>query len=212
MLLQAGVVARGERLRSDPLRKREERCEAKASVAADARVRGFAARVAPHEWGDDRLTEPFAEVESRVGKPEPVAALPRGDHRLRRAAGALRSSGRRDPSTAAGSRRPASARPRARGRAPLHCRRRRSWQLRRAARSPEPEARARERRGARPWRVARPESRLLRASSARQRSRRGRGRLCPHQSPRRCAPRRARDAPRRRPLRAPSCRSAPSWE
>ena len=55
VLAQARVVPGAEPRRADPAGEGEERGEAEAAVAADARVRRLAARVAGHERRDDRL-------------------------------------------------------------------------------------------------------------------------------------------------------------
>ena len=90
-------------------REGEQLGEAEAAVAADARVRRLAARVAAHEGRDDGTAELLAQVERHVRKPEPMARLARGDHRLGRAAGALGVGPVRDRARAAASRRPRSA-------------------------------------------------------------------------------------------------------
>ena len=61
----------------------------KLAVAAAARVRRLAARVAGDERVDDGAAELLAQVERHVRQPERVAGLARGDHGLGRAAGAL---------------------------------------------------------------------------------------------------------------------------
>jgi hypothetical protein len=91
VLAHTGIVAGGERLGSDPLREREQGCKAKASVAADARVRSLATRVAPDEWADHGPAKALAEIEGRVRKAQPVASLARREHGFRGAAGAFRA-------------------------------------------------------------------------------------------------------------------------
>ena len=85
----ARVVPGGETPRSDPPREREQLREAEAPVAADARVRRFAARVRGDERLDDREPELLAQVERDVRKPERVARVTRRKDRGRRAAGPL---------------------------------------------------------------------------------------------------------------------------
>ena len=84
------VVTGGERRRTDTAREREQLGEAEAAVAADARVRRLAARVAAHERRHDRTAERLAQVERHVRQAARVTRLARGDHRARRAAGPLR--------------------------------------------------------------------------------------------------------------------------
>ena len=83
------VVTGGERRRADTGREREQLGETEASVAADARVGRLAARVAAHERRDDGAAERFTQIERHVRKAARMARLARGDHRARRAAGAL---------------------------------------------------------------------------------------------------------------------------
>src|SRR5579885_355150 len=86
----ARVVTGREACRSGPAREGEQLGEAEAAVAADARVRRLAARVAAHERLDDGAPERPAQVERDVRQPERVARLARREHRARRAARALR--------------------------------------------------------------------------------------------------------------------------
>ncbi len=90
MLGDPGVVPGRERRGAGALRKGEQLSEAEAAVAADARVGRLAARVAAHERLDDGASELVAKIERHVGKAELVAGAPGGEHRLGRAAGALR--------------------------------------------------------------------------------------------------------------------------
>jgi len=89
VLAKTGVVAGGEPGRADSLREGEQRAEAEATVAAHARVRRLAARVAADERLDDSLAEGLAEIERDVREPEGLARLARRDHRGRRAAHTL---------------------------------------------------------------------------------------------------------------------------
>jgi len=89
MLGDAGVVAGREPRRADPRREREQRGEAETSVAAHARVRRLAARIAPDEWVDDRLPKGLAQIERDVREAERLARFARRDNRGRRAANAL---------------------------------------------------------------------------------------------------------------------------
>ena len=84
-----GVVAGREAGGADPPREGEQLGEPEAAVAADARVRRLAPRVAAHERADDGAPEPLAEVEREVRDPEPVAGLARRDDRRGRAAGSI---------------------------------------------------------------------------------------------------------------------------
>src|SRR5206468_11387607 len=68
------------------VREREQLAEAKAPVAADARVRRLAARVAAHERLDDLTPELVTQVESHVWDPEGVTRLACRDHGRGRAA------------------------------------------------------------------------------------------------------------------------------
>ena len=83
------VVAGPEPRRPGAAREREQLGEAEAAVAAAARVRRLAARVAPDERIDDRAAELLAQIERHVREPARVTRLARRDHRLGRAAGAL---------------------------------------------------------------------------------------------------------------------------
>ena len=90
MLDDAGVVPGRELRRTDALREREQLGEPEAAVAGDARVRGLAARVPAHEGRDDRAPEGLPQVERHVRQPAGMTGVAGGDHRARRAAGALR--------------------------------------------------------------------------------------------------------------------------
>ncbi len=90
VLGDARVVAGREPVAAGARREREQLGEAEAAVAADARVRRLAARVAADERRDDGAAELLAQVERDVRQPEPVAGLARGDHGVGRAARALR--------------------------------------------------------------------------------------------------------------------------
>ena len=154
MLDDPRVVAGGEPRGAGPAREREQLGEAKAAVAARARVRRLAARVAADERLDDGAAEALPQVERDVREAERVAGLARGDHRLGRAAGPLRvrpvrvgPEPERDADRVAARR--AGARPRSR--------RRRS--------SPPRRGRARARRGRR----ARARSRARRPRASRRR-------------------------------------------
>ena len=89
MLGDTGVMARGEPGGADSLREGEQRAEAEAAVAAHARVRRLAARVAADEGVDDSLSEGLAEIERDVREAERLTRLARRDHRRRRATHAL---------------------------------------------------------------------------------------------------------------------------
>ena len=71
------------------LGEREQLGEAKAAVAANARVRGLAPRITADERSHDRPAKLIAEVECHMRKAAGVAGLARGDHGLRGAARAL---------------------------------------------------------------------------------------------------------------------------
>src|SRR5581483_10797801 len=58
-------------------RERKQLREAEAAVAADARVRRVAARVAAHERLDDGAAERLPQVERHVRQAESVTRLPR---------------------------------------------------------------------------------------------------------------------------------------
>ncbi len=90
MLVDTRVVAGGEPVAAGAAGEREQLCEAEAAVAGDARIRRLAARVAAHERRHHCAPELFPEVERDMRQPQPVAGLACGDHRLGRAAGALR--------------------------------------------------------------------------------------------------------------------------
>src|SRR5688500_3315656 len=87
MRRDARVVARGEPGGPGTAREGEQLGEAEAAVAADARVRRLAARVAADERRDDRPPELVSQVEGDVRQAERVAGLARREHGLRRAAG-----------------------------------------------------------------------------------------------------------------------------
>ena len=89
MLGNTGVMARGEPGGADSLREGEQRTEAEAAVAAHARVRCLAARVAADERVDDSPAEGLAEIERDVREAERMTRLARRDHRRRRATHAL---------------------------------------------------------------------------------------------------------------------------
>ena len=97
-----GVVAGPEHVGAGPLGEVDERVEPEAAVAAHARIRGQALRVALDERPHDGGAELLAEVERDVRKPEPMARLARGDHGRRASSTSARSSGRRDRARAAG--------------------------------------------------------------------------------------------------------------
>src|SRR6185312_1915709 len=84
------VVAGRQPLGAGALGEREQLGEAEAAVAADARVRRLAGRVAAHERLDHCAAELLAQVERDVRKPSPVTGRAGRQHGLRRAAGALR--------------------------------------------------------------------------------------------------------------------------
>ena len=85
-----GVVAGPEHVGAGPLREVDERVEPERAVAAHARVRGQALRVAVDERPHDGVAELLAQVEGDVRQPERVARLPGADdHGVGRAAGAL---------------------------------------------------------------------------------------------------------------------------
>ena len=93
-----GVVAGPEHVATGPLGEGDEGVEAKLPVAAHARVRRQAPRVAVDERRHDRGAERLAEIERDVRQPEPVAGLAGGDHRVGGAAGALGArAGRVEP-------------------------------------------------------------------------------------------------------------------
>ena len=83
------VVAGREAGRADAAREREQLGEAKAAVAADARVRRLTACIAAHERRDDRAAERVAQIERDVRKTARMARLAGGEHRARRAARTL---------------------------------------------------------------------------------------------------------------------------
>src|SRR5204863_4582749 len=98
MLDDPCVVPGREARGSGTLREREELREAKAAVAANARIRSLAAGVAAHERGHDRPAKLLAQIERHVWETERVASLARRDHGFRRATGTLRVRRRRiDP-------------------------------------------------------------------------------------------------------------------
>ena len=98
MLHDPRVVTRGESRCSDPAREREERRKAERTVAADAGVRRLTPRIRGYERRDDCSPELLALVERDVRDTETMAELPRRDHRLRRATGAIGIwSGRIEP-------------------------------------------------------------------------------------------------------------------
>ena len=82
-------MAGREALGAGAPREGEQLGEAEAAVAARARVRRLAARVAADEGRDDRAAELLAQVERHVRHAEPVARLACRDHALGRAARAL---------------------------------------------------------------------------------------------------------------------------
>ena len=84
------VVTGRETGGSCALREREQLGEAEAAVARDARVRRLAAGVAAHE-GDNGTPELLAQVERDVRDAERVTGCPRRQHRVGRAARALRA-------------------------------------------------------------------------------------------------------------------------
>ena len=89
MLGDSRVMA-GRKLRgAGALGEVEQLVEAEAAVAADARVRRLAGRVAADERADDRAAELLAQVERDVRQPERVAGRARREHGFGRAAGAL---------------------------------------------------------------------------------------------------------------------------
>ena len=90
MLDDPRVVAGGEPRGAGPTGEREQLGEAEAAVAARARVRRLAARVAADERLDDRAAELLAQVERDVRQAERVAG-PRARRYRRR--GAARLSG-----------------------------------------------------------------------------------------------------------------------
>ena len=89
MLGDARVVSGYEPVRTGLLRELQQPPEAERAVAADARIRRFAAFVRAHERIDDRLAKLFAKVERHVRHPERVTRLACGDHGLGRAASSL---------------------------------------------------------------------------------------------------------------------------
>ena len=84
-----GVVPRPEDLAAGPGREVDEDVEAEVPVAAHAGVRRQPRGVAVDERRHDLVPEALAEVEGDVREAEPMAGLPRRDHRLGRAAHAL---------------------------------------------------------------------------------------------------------------------------
>ena len=94
----ARVVAGPEDVGTGPRGEGDEDVEAERSVAAHARVRRQALRVALDERLDDLGAELLAQIERDVRQPEPVAGLARGDDGVGRAAGALGArAGRVEP-------------------------------------------------------------------------------------------------------------------
>ncbi len=92
------VVARPENVAAGTLREVDEGVEPEAPVAAHAGIRGQALRVALDERLDDARPERVAQIEGDMGKPEPMAGLAGGDHRIGRAAGSLGArAGRVEP-------------------------------------------------------------------------------------------------------------------
>ena len=83
------VVARRKRRCTDAAREREQLGETEAAVAADARVRRLASRVTADERCDDGAAKRLTKIEGDVRQTARVTRLARGDHRARRAAGAL---------------------------------------------------------------------------------------------------------------------------
>ena len=83
------VVTGPERRCTGTVREGEKLVEAEAAVAAPAGIRRLATCVPLHERLDDGGPELLAQVERHVRDAERMAGLTRGDHRLRRAAGAL---------------------------------------------------------------------------------------------------------------------------
>ena len=90
MLDDARVVAGRKAIATCALGECEQLVEAERAVAADARVRRLAVRVAVEEGRHDRAAELLAQVERHVRDAEPVARLARGDDGLGRTARALR--------------------------------------------------------------------------------------------------------------------------
>ena len=178
VLEDAGVVAGGERVGAGVACKGEQAVEAERPVAAHARVGRLAAGVALHERVDHRAAKVLAQVERDVRDTERVTRLPRGDHRLRRAARALGVRARRDRARDAASRRSRSA---ASARERRRCRRRRSSRRRRGPESAARGTRGRSRSQARQRQASPRRPRPPRAASDRQAA----GRARPH-PPRRC--------------------------
>ena len=82
----ARVVAGRDPRRADAVGEREQLVEAERAVAADARVRRLALRVAGDERRHDGLAELLAQVERDVRDAARVARPARREHRARRAA------------------------------------------------------------------------------------------------------------------------------
>ena len=83
------VVARGQIGRAEPVGERDHRVEAHVAVAADARVRRHAVRVARQERVDHAGPERLAQVEREVRHAHPVRDRARHAHGVRGAAGGL---------------------------------------------------------------------------------------------------------------------------
>ena len=188
VLLDPRVVAGGQPRRAEPAGQLDHRVEADEAVAAHARVRRGAARVAGEEVVDDVAAKAVAQIEREVRDAHPLR-----ERRARRGRPAASSSSarRRPPgrTTARASPRRRPRRRRARAGRRRRCRPRRS--SRPACVSGSPTARSRCRRRARPSRVR---------GAARRRSARRRA----------CGSAPARPVPSRRPLARRARRSAPA--
>src|SRR5262249_38650504 len=80
----ARVVPGRQDVRTGAEREREQTAEAEGAVAAQARVRRFAAGIATDERINDGAPEVLAQVERHVRHAERVTGLARSDHGLRR--------------------------------------------------------------------------------------------------------------------------------
>ena len=83
------VVARGQIGRAEPVGERDHRVEPHVAVAADARVRRHAFRVALQERVDDAGAERLAQVQREVRHAHPVRDRACHAHGVRGAAGGL---------------------------------------------------------------------------------------------------------------------------